>query len=652
MKKILVAFLAAILLSTSCNWTGISVNADAQENTDSLEESEETTTDKTSGQCGYSAYWKLEDDGTLTISGSGNLYLTSIPWKNNGKWESGYGIEKVVIEEGITAIPDQSFSECFFLKSVSIPETLTSIPQYCFDDCRALESVELPQNLTAIQALAFDGCESLKTIVIPDKISLIGWSAFANCSSLTEVEFKSDLTVIEQGLFQGCKKLTTVSLPDTIQEVSRSAFENCSSLSYMYFPDSLEKIDEKAFNKCTALTSVNLPVSLKTVGTSAFSYCSNLKSVIFRGSERQFRLVDISSDNDAITQNPKTYEYTKMTGISLPEQLEIPASSGTVADLTAVVSPENATDPYITWSISDPDVVSFAQTEENDNGSGKTAHLLGLKKGTSVVTAAASDGSCAASCTVTVESAGEYVRVFFSGADTSAQMVKKNGTATRPSDPAKDGYAFLGWSTNPNASSGDYDFDTKVTENLTLYAIWSKDSVDTFNLGFDPNNGTDNWTLYNVKETDKVDEPDTPKKKHYTFKGWIMANEFGEWGAFDFSKSIQENILNAQRTNGMYGVGMYLKGAWEGNPVTLTYHLNGVGEKDVLTTRTIKFGDKLYTNIYPSVSGYAFLGWYLDRDCTKSEVDWDSYDSDITDLDLYAGWLKFADYPVLIYTYF
>ena len=49
-----------------------------------------------------------------------------------------------------------------------------------------------------------------------------------------------------------------------------------------------------------------------------------------------------------------------------------------------------------------------------------------------------------------------------------AQRVAKGAKATKPEAPAKSGYAFRGW----QLDGEDYDFDTAVTEDITLTATW------------------------------------------------------------------------------------------------------------------------------------------------------------------------------------
>ena len=57
------------------------------------------------------------------------------------------------------------------------------------------------------------------------------------------------------------------------------------------------------------------------------------------------------------------------------------------------------------------------------------------------------------------------------GKTIKSQSVKKNATATEPAAPEKEGYTFGGWFADKDLTE-KYDFATKVTQNITLYAKW------------------------------------------------------------------------------------------------------------------------------------------------------------------------------------
>ncbi|MDO4409317.1 MAG: transglutaminase domain-containing protein, partial [Eubacteriales bacterium] len=84
------------------------------------------------GNCGQNAVWRLYEDGTLRISGSGQLYdngspYSSIGWLSDEKTEeNSYSceniqaadIKKVIVDEGITYIGWEMFSDCSNLQSI------------------------------------------------------------------------------------------------------------------------------------------------------------------------------------------------------------------------------------------------------------------------------------------------------------------------------------------------------------------------------------------------------------------------------------------------------------------------------------------------------------------------------------------------------
>lgn len=57
------------------------------------------------------------------------------------------------------------------------------------------------------------------------------------------------------------------------------------------------------------------------------------------------------------------------------------------------------------------------------------------------------------------------------GDKTTKQIVNRNTTVTKPTDPIREGYTFVGWFTDKELTK-EYDFNDNVTGNITLYAKW------------------------------------------------------------------------------------------------------------------------------------------------------------------------------------
>jgi uncharacterized protein YjdB len=106
-------------------------------------------------------------------------------------------------------------------------------------------------------------------------------------------------------------------------------------------------------------------------------------------------------------------------GVTL-DQPSVSITQGKSVILTAVISPSNATDPRVSWTSSDPTVVSIA-------ASGGTATVTGNRNGTATVTTTTYDGNFVASSNVTVLS--DYINVTGITIDKPAVTMKKGQTA-------------------------------------------------------------------------------------------------------------------------------------------------------------------------------------------------------------------------------
>ena len=231
-----------------------------------------------SGTCGDNLTWKLDDGGTLTISGKGAMtgWVDSdfAPWKTYSNT-----INKVVIQPGVTSIGGHAFSKCKNLTSITIPEGVTSIGISAFLDCFNLTSITIPKGVTSIELSTFQGCSSLTSITIPEGVTSIGVYAFQECSSLTSITIPEGVTSIEDGVFYKCSSFTSITIPEGVTRIGSSAFEGCSSLTSITIPEGVTSIGSSAFWDCFNLTSITIPEGVTSIGSSAFWDCFNLTSI-------------------------------------------------------------------------------------------------------------------------------------------------------------------------------------------------------------------------------------------------------------------------------------------------------------------------------------------------------------------------------------
>ena len=113
--------------------------------------------------------------------------------------------------------------------------------------------------------------------------------------------------------------------------------------------------------------------------------------------------------------------------------------------------------------------------------------------------------------------------------------VKADEKVSEPTTPVKSGYKFGGWYSDAGKQN-KYDFNTPVTENITLYAHWSEAVyIVTFNT-----DGGNKIAPVPVKADEKVAEPATPVKPDCKFGGWY--SDAGKQNKYDFSTPVTKNI--------------------------------------------------------------------------------------------------------------
>ena len=201
--------------------------------------------------------WKLYEDGTLTISGTGAMKDYNATDNLSPAYKNS-NVKKIVIEDGVTSIGNSAFENCRNLPSITIPDSITSIGKYAFDGCSSLTSITIPSSVTSIEDSAFSYCRSLTSITIPDSVTSIGESAFENCINLTSITIPDSVTRIGNSAFSYCRSLTSITIPNSVTSIGAYAFSNCWYLTSITISDSVTSIGAYAFNLCSSLKTISL----------------------------------------------------------------------------------------------------------------------------------------------------------------------------------------------------------------------------------------------------------------------------------------------------------------------------------------------------------------------------------------------------------
>lgn len=246
-------------------------------------------------QVGDNVYANLDDYGTLTISGTGDM------WENNhnvneegieknvapyyddkelctwfGAWKND--INKVVFEEGITSVGKNAFTVCErgsyagyghnnvrvigvpSLTSVTLSSTVNIICRGAFYKTSALKSITIPSNVTTIEQNAFKD-SALASVKLSEGLESIGEYAFAG-TKLIGINIPSTVSSIESNTFLD-SSLSNVTINKGTKIIKKDAFQNVSARIY----DKNVVIMEGAFGTGSTFTCYK--------GSTADTYAKN-----------------------------------------------------------------------------------------------------------------------------------------------------------------------------------------------------------------------------------------------------------------------------------------------------------------------------------------------------------------------------------------
>lgn len=176
--------------------------------------------------------WKIVGT-TLYVSGTGAIpdfeYRTGqaklfFPektiWNKLVGWQTyADNVEKIVIEEGITKIGKNNFSDFEKVKEIVFADSVTEVGQWAFFKS-GVETIDF-NNITKFGDQPFGALLNIKHLSIPGTIKTISYGCFYDCESpyLTDIYVEEGVEIIEDHAFDKLPEGCSLHLPSSITKL-------------------------------------------------------------------------------------------------------------------------------------------------------------------------------------------------------------------------------------------------------------------------------------------------------------------------------------------------------------------------------------------------------------------------------------------------
>jgi uncharacterized repeat protein (TIGR02543 family) len=185
----------------------------------------------------------------------------------------------------------------------------------------------------------------------------------------------------------------------------------------------------------------------------------------------------------------------------------------------------------------------------------------------------------------------------------------------KPPDPALAQHAFRGWYTD-SGFAGEYDFESEITRNITLYAKWEQTAAT---VTFNSRQGTAIQSL-SVAIGETATPPAPPTRNGYAFEYWCT--DSAAQNVFNFGNAIIANMTLYARWKTVYAVSFTGNGG------------------SAVESQTVDNGGRVVYPPIPSRENYLFGVWCTDPQLTAEY----NFNSPVTgNFALYAKWTRVSN---------
>lgn len=384
---------------------------------------------------------------------------------------------------------------------VVVPETYNGLPvdtigYNAFEGATKIKTLTLGENVTSVGDFAFKGCTALRTINL-NKVNSIGNGAFRGCKSLQFVTVSEDNEhyFVEHNVLYNKNKTTLVLYPTSNYE-----FDNFS------IPKSVDTIRGGAFEgEDLQLEIVLIGANVKEVSYNAFIDCKNLKiyyipdadgGIPAGWNENWHNLSEKEAADNISAFNGRecTVTFDSHGGSAVEAVLQYEKFYISTPE-TPIREGYRFDGWYLTDSYLTEQKVKFPYQVDGD----RTLHAKWVKR-----------------CTIKFDTK--------EGGTEIPDVVQDEGyTVAKPADPTRENYRFAGW----YLGGSEYNFDSVVSQDLTIEAKWVLQCYLVFDLGY----GEESNVYYKTAPKDigltvGTDElKKNPSRAGFKFMGWYTEKD-------------------------------------------------------------------------------------------------------------------------------
>lgn len=143
------------------------------------------------------------------------------------------------------------------------------------------------------------------------------------------------------------------------------------------------------------------------------------------------------------------------------------------------------------------------------------------------------------------------------------QFVAANKGTKKPSDPKRPGYTFVGWSTEKNGTTANFNFGDTISEDTTVYAVWKAKNDTQYTVIYWWENANDSGYSYHESTAKKGQSGETVSTSSLakTYNGFTLNTD-------KTKKTVTiagdgSTIVNIYYTRNTYSIKFY-KSEWKG----------------------------------------------------------------------------------------